>query len=155
MLNKARELLPDHNLKHILWDPKQKRFCTWRAAESDGWSQPAWDMCDRDHTKTCGASALELSQAPLGAGRQYSRSAFRSIWTVHCFPFHFQDEISAQRPVRSLHWIWQRFMRVTASQRNRKISWSQNKKIKPHFKYLFSFWRSLHWLVLSFKLGKF
>lgn len=104
---------------------------------------------------TCDASALDLSQAQLGAGRWYSRSAFRSIWTVHCFPFHFQDEISAQTPVRFLHWIWQCLVSVTASWRSRKISWSQNKKIKPHFKYLFCFWRSLHWLAVSFKLGKF
>ena len=31
----------------------------------------------------------------------------------------------------------------------------RTKNIKPHIKYLFSFWRSLHWLVISFKLGKF
>lgn len=62
--------------------------------ENDG-SQPAWDVCDWDHMKTWDASALELSQTQPGAGRRDSRAAFRSTWTVHSFPFHFQDEMSA------------------------------------------------------------
>lgn len=50
----------------------------------------------------------------------------------------------------SASWVWQQ---VKEAERFHDLR--TTKKTHLHFKYLFSFWRSLHWLVVSFKLGKF
>lgn len=143
VLNKSRQPLLANNLKPIFSNAKERKFCIWGATWDAGWSQPAWDMYVWDDT------ALELGQAQLGAGSQYPRAgkALNCPW----FAFHFQDETLAQR---FLAWVQWCLVSVAASQRSRKVSWSQNKPTKPHFQYWFSSWRSPRGLVVSFWLGK-
>lgn len=73
MLNKPREPLLDNNSKIIFSNAKERKFCVWKAAGDDGWSQAAWDTYGWDDT------ALEPGQARLGAGSQYSRSPAKAF----------------------------------------------------------------------------
>lgn len=89
VLNNSRQPLLGKTLKTIFSNAKERKFCIWRAAGEAGWSQPAWDTYGWDDT------ALELGQAQLGTGSQYSRSPGKAFQTAPRFAFHFQDEISA------------------------------------------------------------
>lgn len=101
-----------------------------------------WDRFDWDHVKV---ECLSSEQAGVILDLAETLLSLSFSW------WKISPEASEISPLA--HW-WH-LISVTASQRGREILWSQNKKIKPHFKRLFSFWRPLHWLVVSLKLGKF